>query len=91
MEVKGLAPDGFHSMKSMAALLHGSNISSHMHLPQSVHLLSKGDLYSRIDDLSFRMSWFQRTIDQAKYFTIGILGDEEFMYMGKEMSIKSAI
>ncbi|KAK1656351.1 hypothetical protein BDP81DRAFT_20203 [Colletotrichum phormii] len=89
MEVKGLAPDGFHSMTSMVALLHGSNAPSH--LPQSIHLLSKGDLYSRIDDLSFQMGWFQRALDQARYFTIGVLGDEEFMYMGKEMSIKGAI
>ncbi|KAK7455503.1 hypothetical protein Landi51_02707 [Colletotrichum acutatum] len=79
MEVKGLAPDGFHSMASMVNLLQGSNSPSH--LPQSIHLLSKGDLYSRMDDLSFRMGWFQRTRDQARHFTVGILGDEEFVYM----------
>ncbi|KAK1502334.1 hypothetical protein CTAM01_05147 [Colletotrichum tamarilloi] len=89
MEVKGLAPDGFHSMASMVNLLQGSNAPSH--LPQSVHLLSKGDLYSRVDDLSFRMGWFQRTQGQTRHFTVGVLGDEEFVYLHGGKGIRDTI
>ncbi|KAF4779078.1 hypothetical protein HER10_EVM0000760 [Colletotrichum scovillei] len=89
MEVKGLAPDGFHSMASMVNLLQGSNAPSH--LPQSVHLLSKGDLYSRVDDLSFRMGCFQRTRGQTRHFTVGVLGDEEFVYLHGGKGIRDTI
>ncbi|KAF4927296.1 hypothetical protein CGCF245_v013244 [Colletotrichum fructicola] len=80
LDVKGLAPDGFHSMATMGALLRGSNASDH--LPESTQLLSTDELHGRLSDLNFRLGWFQRALGQARVFTIGVRGDGDFQYLG---------
>ncbi|KAJ0363702.1 hypothetical protein COL26b_012819 [Colletotrichum chrysophilum] len=80
LDVKGLAPDGFHSMATMGALLRGSNASDN--LPESTQLLSTDELHGRLSDLNFRLGWFQRALGQARVFTIGVRGDGDFQYLG---------
>ncbi|KAI8290870.1 hypothetical protein K4K56_006927 [Colletotrichum sp. SAR 10_98] len=80
LDVKGLAPDGFHSMATMGALLRGSNASDH--LPESTQFLPTDELHGRLSDLNFRLGWFQRALGQARVFTIGVRGDGDFQYLG---------
>ncbi|KAK1597248.1 uncharacterized protein LY79DRAFT_600664 [Colletotrichum navitas] len=80
MDVKGLAPDGFHSMAAMSALLRGSNAPDY--LPESTELLSSDELHGQISYLRFRLGWFRRAPDQERLFTIGVAGTSDFQYLG---------
>ncbi|KAF9871300.1 hypothetical protein CkaCkLH20_11221 [Colletotrichum karsti] len=80
MHVRGLAPDGFHSMAAMSALLRGSNAPDH--LPENTELLSSDELHGRLADLNFSLGWFQRAMSQTKVFTVGVRGDSEFQFLG---------
>ncbi|KAF6834226.1 hypothetical protein CPLU01_05037 [Colletotrichum plurivorum] len=78
MDVKGLAPDGFNSIGMMAALLRPSNAMQYM--PSQV--LSQAETYEQLRGLRFRMGWFRRESDRTRHFTIGVLGDENFTFLG---------
>ncbi|KAF6807771.1 hypothetical protein CSOJ01_07973 [Colletotrichum sojae] len=78
MDVKGLAPDGFNSIGMMAALLRPSNAMQYM--PSQV--LSQAETYEQLRGLRFRMGWFRRESDQTRRFTIGVLGDQNFTFLG---------
>ncbi|KAK2015528.1 hypothetical protein LZ32DRAFT_602176 [Colletotrichum eremochloae] len=84
MDVKGLAPDGFHSMAAMSALLRGSNAPDY--LPESTELLSSDELHGQISYLRFRMGWFRREPYQERLFTIGVVGTSDFRYLGGRAS-----
>ncbi|EQB50034.1 hypothetical protein CGLO_10562 [Colletotrichum gloeosporioides Cg-14] len=84
MDVKGLAPDGFNSMAAMFALLKGSNIMAY--LPDEVERLSSKRLYEHMADLEFRLGWFYRAEDQSRVFTVGVIGDPGFMFLGSKKS-----
>ncbi|KAL0931215.1 uncharacterized protein CTRU02_213950 [Colletotrichum truncatum] len=86
MDIKGLAPDGFQSIAAMNDLLKDSNIFKY--LPDGVLLLSSKELYGRLSDLNFRMGWFSRTSDMDKVFTVGVEGDDDFVYMGSKANSK---
>lgn len=85
MEVKGLAPDGFDSIASTVALLRNSNGSAY--LPESARLLSLKELYGQLSDLSFQLSWFQ-SAEQGKQYTVGVLGDDEYKFLGNRKDIE---
>ncbi|KAF6808322.1 hypothetical protein CMUS01_13926 [Colletotrichum musicola] len=78
LDVKGLAPDGFNSIGMMAALLLPSNLMRYM--PSQVS--SPADNHQQLRGLRFRMGWFRRESDQTRHFTIGVLGDENFTFLG---------
>ncbi|TQN69227.1 hypothetical protein CSHISOI_06281, partial [Colletotrichum shisoi] len=80
MDVRGLAPDGWRSIASMAGLLRESNASAH--LPPSTELLSQKELHGQMSDVSFRLGWFRRESDQTRHYTIGVMDDGEFNFMG---------
>ncbi|KAK2042927.1 hypothetical protein LZ31DRAFT_566944 [Colletotrichum somersetense] len=80
MDVKGLAPDGFHSMAAMGALLRGSNAPDY--LPESTELLSSDELHGQVSYLRFRLGWFRREAYQERLFTIGVVGTSDFQYLG---------
>ncbi|KXH69185.1 hypothetical protein CSAL01_06011 [Colletotrichum salicis] len=80
MDVKGLAPDEFSSIAMMAALLDASNFS--MHIPQDSHRLSKENLYDRLLSKRFRMGWFRRESDRTMHFTLGVMDDDDFKFVG---------
>ncbi|WYZ35372.1 hypothetical protein EsH8_X_000019 [Colletotrichum jinshuiense] len=87
MDVKGLAPDGFHSMANMGTLLRGSNASDY--LPENTELLSSKELHGQISDLRFRLGWFQRAPSQDRLFTIGVAETSDFQYLGsRSRSVK---
>ncbi|KAL0936865.1 uncharacterized protein CTRU02_209081 [Colletotrichum truncatum] len=85
MEVKGLAPDGFHSMAAMGSLLQGSNVANH--LPESTELLSSDELHGRLSGLNFRLGWFQKAMGQESVYTIGVEGDDGLQYLGSKASL----
>ncbi|KAF5484405.1 hypothetical protein CGCS363_v014286 [Colletotrichum siamense] len=80
MDVKGLAPSGFNSMAAMFVLLKDSNIWAY--LPDDVERLSSKRLYDHVADLKFRLGWFYRAEDQSRVFTVGVIGDPGFMFLG---------
>lgn len=85
MEVEGLAPDGLHSIAAAVSLLKDSNASKF--LPEGAHLLSSDELHGQLADLRFQMGWFQDADGNRKY-TIGVLGDDEFKFLGKKKSVE---
>ncbi|KAF6786815.1 hypothetical protein CSOJ01_15351 [Colletotrichum sojae] len=82
MDVKGLAPEGFNSFAALGSLLRGSNVSSH--LMPGAHLLSNEELHEMHSHLSFRLGWFRYESDQSRHFSIGVLGDETFTFLGRK-------
>ncbi|KAF6803343.1 hypothetical protein CMUS01_15118 [Colletotrichum musicola] len=80
MKVKGLAPDGCDSMAAMAALLANSNIPDR--LPKDINLASLNELYDQLSGLRFRMGWFWNEATQTKHYTIGVLDDDDFKFLG---------
>ncbi|KAF4830683.1 hypothetical protein CGCTS75_v005573 [Colletotrichum tropicale] len=80
MEVGGLAPNGFNCIAAMFALLKDSNVWAY--LPDDAERLSPKGLYDHLADLEFRLGWFYRAEDQTKVFTVGVIGDPVFMFLG---------
>ncbi|KAH0438049.1 hypothetical protein CcaCcLH18_03541 [Colletotrichum camelliae] len=85
MEVKGLAPDGLHSIAAAIALLKDSNALAH--LPEGAHLLSLDELHGRLANLRFRMGWFQ-SADEDRKFTVGVGGDDDFKFLGTKKKLE---
>ncbi|KAK6211704.1 hypothetical protein QIS74_10968 [Colletotrichum tabaci] len=86
MDVRGLAPDGWRSIASIAGLLCESNASAH--LPPSTELLSQKELHGQMSDVSFRLGWFRRECDQTRHYTIGVMDDGEFNFMGVRRTVR---
>ncbi|OHE90715.1 hypothetical protein CORC01_13997 [Colletotrichum orchidophilum] len=89
MDVRGLAPDGIHSIASVVGLLRESNAAAH--LPPSPEMLSSDELHGQMAGLSFRLGWFRRERDQTRHFTIGVMGDGDFNFMGVRRSVKKTL
>ncbi|GKT49529.1 uncharacterized protein ColSpa_09710 [Colletotrichum spaethianum] len=85
MDVAGLALDGWRSIASMAGLLSESNASTH--LPPNTELLSTKELHGQMSDVSFRLGWFRREWDQTRHYTIGVMDDGEFNFMGVRKTV----
>ncbi|KAK1494100.1 hypothetical protein CCUS01_13767 [Colletotrichum cuscutae] len=85
MDVKGLAPDGFSSIAMMAALLDSSKFEKHV--PENSHKLSKEDLYDRLSSMRFRMGWFRRESDRTMHFTVGVMDDDDFRFVGNKEDV----
>ncbi|KAK1654987.1 hypothetical protein BDP81DRAFT_457654 [Colletotrichum phormii] len=85
MKVKGLAPDGYNSMAATKALLQDSNAMHH--LPEGAELMSKENLHRELSGLRFRMGWFWRETTQTRHYTIGVLDDEDFEFLGNKDEI----
>ncbi|KAK7445837.1 hypothetical protein Landi51_07764 [Colletotrichum acutatum] len=85
IDVKGLAPDGLSSIAMMAALLDTSNFAKHM--PDDSHKLSKEDIYDRLSSMRFRMSWFRRESDRTMHFTVGVMDDDDFKFVGSRRTV----
>ncbi|KAF6808502.1 hypothetical protein CMUS01_13875 [Colletotrichum musicola] len=85
MEVEGLAPEGLHGIAVAVALLKDSNASRF--LPEGAHLLSSDELHGQLADLRFQMGWFEDADGNRKY-TVGVLGDDEFKFLGKKKSVE---
>ncbi|KAF6830346.1 hypothetical protein CPLU01_07401 [Colletotrichum plurivorum] len=80
VDVRGLAPDDFHSMTAGVALLQGSNAL--VHVPEHTHLMDTQEIYGRLAGLDFRMGWFRRAADGGRCYTIGVMGDDGFEFVG---------
>ncbi|KXH25186.1 hypothetical protein CSIM01_04130 [Colletotrichum simmondsii] len=87
MDVKELAPDGFSSIAMMAALLDASNFAKYV--SEDSYTLSKKDLYERLSSIRFRMSWFRRESDRSLHFTIGVMDDDDFTFVGSKEDMGS--
>ncbi|KAK2764782.1 hypothetical protein CKAH01_04947 [Colletotrichum kahawae] len=85
MEVKGLAPDGLHSIAAAIALLKDSNALAY--LPEGAHLLSLDELHGRLANLRFRMGWFQ-SADEDRKFTVSVGGDDDFKFLGTKKKLE---
>ncbi|KXH38931.1 hypothetical protein CSIM01_06068 [Colletotrichum simmondsii] len=85
LNVKGLAPDGFNSIAAMTALLKDSNAMDH--LPEGAEHMSKKELHEKLSGLQFRMGWFWRESTQTRHYTIGVLDDENFEFLGDKDDI----
>ncbi|KAI3530478.1 hypothetical protein CSPX01_14811 [Colletotrichum filicis] len=85
MNVKGLAPDGYNSMAAMKTLLQDSNAMDY--LPEGAELMSKENLHRQLSGLRFRMGWFWRESTQTRRYTIGVLDDENFEFLGDKDDI----
>lgn len=81
MDVTGLAPDGFNSISMLVDLLHSSNALQYM----PSQSLSDRELYEQLGDLRFRLGWFEKQVDKTKHFTIGVEGDDDFIFLGEPM------
>lgn len=88
MDARGLAPDGFHSIASVASLLQNSNTAAH--LPPGSEMMSSDELHGHMHGLGFRLGWFRRECDQTRHYTVGVMGDPAFNYMGVRRSSKRA-
>lgn len=86
MKVEGLAPDGYSSMAAMAALLANSNIPNR--LPRNINLASSKELYDQLSGIRFRMGWFWNEATQTKHYTIGVLGDDDFKFLGDKDQVE---
>ncbi|OHE92155.1 hypothetical protein CORC01_12558 [Colletotrichum orchidophilum] len=82
MDVRGLAPDGFSSIAMMAALLDGSNFSTHS--PKTSQNRLREEASDMLSPFRFRMGWFRRESDQVRHFTIGVVDDDDFSFLGSK-------
>ena len=82
LEFKGLAPEGFNALATMASLLHGSNYTDHV--PHDAYGLPPKQLQEHIAGKHFRMGWFFNRQTKEKVFTVGILGDDDFKFLEDE-------
>lgn len=80
LEMKGVAPPAHNSMAMMAALLEGSNCGSV--IPLNAHLMPPAQLHECLKGIQFRLGWFHDTTTGEDVYTIGVLGDESFVFKG---------
>ncbi|KXH31518.1 hypothetical protein CNYM01_06569 [Colletotrichum nymphaeae SA-01] len=85
MRIEGLAPEGYNSIAAMTALLKDSNAMDH--LPEGAEHMSKKELHEKLSGLRFRMGWFWRESTQTRHYTIGVLDDENFEFLGNKDEI----
>ncbi|KAK1711678.1 hypothetical protein BDP67DRAFT_592775 [Colletotrichum lupini] len=85
MRIEGLAPDGYNSIAAMTALLKDSNAMDH--LPEGAEHMSKKELHEKLSGLRFRLGWFWRESTQTRHYTIGVLDDENFDFLGNKDEI----
>lgn len=85
MRIEGLAPDGYNSIAAMTALLKDSNAMDH--LPKGAEHMSKKELHEKLSGLRFRIGWFWRESTQTRHYTIGVLNDENFEFLGNKDEI----
>ncbi|KAF6821001.1 hypothetical protein CSOJ01_00436 [Colletotrichum sojae] len=85
MNVKGLAPKDFQSISMTAALLESSNATEH--IPIETQSLSREECDVVLSGLRFRLGWFRRESDQTRRFTIGVMGDANFTFLGNEENV----
>lgn len=82
MELKGVAPEGFNSVSMTEALIRGSNISRFF--PEDAHLMSRSQLHEHLAGRQFRIGWFLNTDTGEEVYTVGVLGDDQFVFKGKK-------
>ncbi|KAI3554379.1 hypothetical protein CABS03_06964 [Colletotrichum abscissum] len=85
MRIEGLAPDGYNSIAAMTALLKDSNAMDH--LPEGAEHMSKKELHEKLSGLRFRLGWFWRESTRTRHYTIGVLDDENFEFLGNKDDI----
>ncbi|KAE9582165.1 hypothetical protein CGMCC3_g1332 [Colletotrichum fructicola] len=82
---KGLVPKGFSSPGMMAALFHGTNAVKY--IPANAAKFPPNELRKMMEGVRFRMGWFMKESDQTLHYTIGVLDDEDFTFMGSKAEI----
>lgn len=88
MDARGLAPNLSNGIESRVELLRGSNAADY--LPAGTELLSKEELHGQLSNVSFRMGWFRRA-DGARLYTVGVLGDDKFVFRGSRRDFETAL
>ncbi|KAH7001325.1 hypothetical protein EDB80DRAFT_616724 [Ilyonectria destructans] len=86
MDLKGLAPQGFSSIAMMEALIHGSNFLAGT--SNDARSMSSRDPHQWLAGRFFRMGWFQGDGTREEEFTIGVLEDESFPFLGDKGDMK---
>lgn len=86
LSLRGIAPEDFSSVSCMEALLEGSNIFEM--LPEDAHLMSTAKIYETLEGKRFRMGWFRRTEPCEDVFTIGVLDDDNLIFLGSKQDFK---
>lgn len=89
LELKGLVPEGFNALATMASLLHGSNYAGYV--PHDAFALPPGQLQEHIAGKHFRIGWFFNRRTEEKVFTIGILGDDDFKTLEDEDTPRTSV
>ncbi|KAF6823954.1 hypothetical protein CMUS01_10469 [Colletotrichum musicola] len=79
MDMTGLAPDDFNSISRIVGLLHSSNAIQHM--PSQA--LSDDELIQQLGHLRFRFGWFENQTDKTQHLTVGVEGDEGFVFLAR--------
>ncbi|CAI0649674.1 unnamed protein product [Colletotrichum noveboracense] len=82
---KGLVPKGFSSPGMMAALFHGTNAVKF--IPANAAKFPPNELHKMMEGVRFRMGWFMKESDQTLHYTIGVLDDEDFTFMGSKAEV----
>ncbi|KAH0422253.1 hypothetical protein CcaCcLH18_12915 [Colletotrichum camelliae] len=77
-----LVPKGFSSLGMMAALFHGTNAAKY--IPANAHKLPSHEIHKMMEGVRFRMGWFMKESDQTLHYTIAVLDDEDFTFMGSK-------
>ncbi|KAH9237601.1 hypothetical protein K456DRAFT_1829158 [Colletotrichum gloeosporioides 23] len=80
MDTKGLAPESSGSIAGSASLLQETNVSKYLATIPSD--LPAERLAARLKGVRLRMGWFQREPEKSQHFTIGVMNDEEFVFVG---------
>ncbi|KAF9870210.1 hypothetical protein CkaCkLH20_12296 [Colletotrichum karsti] len=87
MDVKGLAPEGFSSIAMVTSLLYESNAARY--IPEATERLPTSELHGLLAGKKFRLGWFRRKSDQTSHFTVGVMDDEDFPFMGSKLDSKT--
>lgn len=85
----GIAPKGYNSPSMMALLLRESNAMKYV--PPDWKELSFNEFHERMAGIRFRMGWFLRESDETRHYTVGVLGDEEFTFLGSKSEMESMV
>lgn len=82
---KGLVPKDFSSPGMMAALFDGTNAAKY--IPANAGKLPPNELHKMMEGARFRMGWFMKESSQTLHYTIGVVDDEDFTFMGSKAEI----
>lgn len=88
MDVKGLAPEDMGSLQATYSLLRESNAYEKIHNAETA---PSSEVQHKMDDLKFRLGWFQDTTtsERSIHFTVGVLDDENFIFLGSKRQVMS--